>query len=1172
MLRDQPYLKVFPGARARAIALFGVSLFIALTSLPKSNAQDTPTLEPGNPLKRELKAGETHHYAVTLPAGQHLRIEVEQFGFRLGLKLLAPNRANLLDFSALISGGKQRAFLVAEQTGSYELQLHAVNDESKPTRYIIQTSELRVATERDRERLAVQNAYQAAYQLGRPTAAAAVRESLNQFEAALLLSQKIGEPEMEALILHELGWRYSFDANNEAKALECFSRALQLRRALGQKPEQASELTCLGYSHYMLGQLAQAREYYQQALLLLREVGNQGDEGGVLYKLGLTYLRESLARTATYYQQAELLLHTAGEIEAETMIEYELALAWLFLGEPQQAFAASAKALALAERLSLKVHQGNALLNLARTHLAVGDYQQTLNTAYQALAIFQAWQNSIGEAVVYHILASQFLELGEAQRAVEFYQQSIGLHQKLGYEARALRAQVELAHSYCQLGQYQTARDYALSILPLARKYQDKVSEGRALEALGQAYQALREYQKSGESYGQAAVLFQAVPFPAGEVRVIYANGQTYAARRDFPKALEQFRQARAFAQKLSNPLIEAQSLASIAQVERELGRVTEARTQLEAALALIESVRSRVASPALRASFLATQHSSYETYLDLLMQLDRQEPKAGHAASALQIAERARARSLTEILAEAPANIREGVAPALLARERELRQRLSAKSSAQNRAASLSEEQAAVFSRELSELTAELEQVEAQIRAASPRYAALTKPQPLSLTEIQQSVVSDADTLLLEYALGEERSFLWAITKDSFTSYELPARAVIEGEARRVYALLTARNQRPKFEEDAQRRARLAQADAAFPAAAAKLSQLILAPAAAKLGKRRLLIVADGALQYVPFAALPECGMRNAECGMTKQIRNSPSANRNFQPLIVNHEIANLPSASALAVLRREVAGRTPAPQTVAVLADPVFQKEDERVRAALAGSNAGADLAKPASGAATPKPPAAWLNELERAARGVDESERAGFDRLPATRAEAQAAVKFAPAGTSRIALDFAANQTTATGGELSQYRYVHFATHGLLNSEHPELSGLVLSLVDEMGQEADGFLPLLEIYNLKLPAELVVLSACKTGLGKEVRGEGLLSLTRGFMHAGAARVLVSLWGVNDRSTAALMAQLYQRMLQERLAPAAALRQAQLALRQNRQWAAPYYWAAFALHGEPR
>ncbi len=1132
--------------------------------------QDSPTLEPGKPIERELKAGETHMYALALVAGQYVRVDVEQRGIRVVLTLLAPNREKIFEFTAIQTSGlgRQIACLVAEQTGRYYVQLRAGYSEDPPAPYVVQSSQLREATARDQARFAAQKMYGQLQlnSLPRPTSLNAKQDSLRKLEAALLISQQIEDQEMEAMLLHEMGWRYSFDLANELKAIDCFGRALQLRRTLGHRYDQAAELSALGYSHYMLGKVEQARDYYQQSRPIFSEVGDRVSEGNVLFRLGLSYIRESPKNTINYYLQAEPLLRGVGG-ETETQLQYEMALAWLFLGEPQNAFAASHKALSIAEQLAWKGMKGNALLNLSRTHQAVGDYQKALDTIYQALALFKAIGYPEAESRAVYTLGLQYLELGETQRGLDFHLESVQLHQRIAYEARGLRSQGELVSAYYQLGQYQTARDYALSILPLTRKYQDKISEGRVLQGLGQAYQALGEAQKSGDCFAQAAALFREMQFPAGEAQALQSSGQAYASQRNFPKALELYRQALSLAQKINNPLVETQSLTGLARAEQALGKLAAARANLEAALKIIESVRSRVVSPALRASFLATRRSTYESYLALLMEQHQQHPTAGHAVQALQISERARARSLVEILTEASAEIRAGVDPVLLNRERELRQKLSAKATGQNRAASQTEEQAASFSQEISALTAELEQVDSQIRAASPRYAALTQPQLLTLSEVQKEVVTDANTILLEYALGEEKSWLWAVTSTGMQSYELPKRAEIEAAARRVYELLTARKQRSKFEEDAERRARIQKADAEFPQAAAALSQMILAPVAAQLGTKRLLIVADGALQYVPFAALPEPEFRVSSAafrGSSRVPENSKLKTRNSKPLIANHEIVSLPSASTLAVLRRELAGRKPAPKAIAVIADPVFEKTDVRL------TNASAQ-ATPVNQAATRGE--WWQSELERSARDVGAAgERAGFARLPATREEAQAAVKFAPTGSSFTALDFAANQTTATSEELSQYRYVHFATHGVMNNEHPELSGLVLSLLDEKGNDTDGFLRLVEIYNLKLPAEMVVLSACRTGLGKEVQGEGLMSLTRGFMYTGAARVLVSLWDVNDASTAALMTRMYQGILQDKLSPAAALRKAQNALRQEAQWAAPYHWASFTIHGEPR
>jgi CHAT domain-containing protein len=299
----------------------------------------------------------------------------------------------------------------------------------------------------------------------------------------------------------------------------------------------------------------------------------------------------------------------------------------------------------------------------------------------------------------------------------------------------------------------------------------------------------------------------------------------------------------------------------------------------------------------------------------------------------------------------------------------------------------------------------------------------------------------------------------------------------------------------------------------------------MLLGPVAGRLSGRRLLIVADGELQYIPFGILP-----------------LPEAGG--APLVTRYEIVNAPSASALA-LQRRLAAREPAPGLVAVLADPVFDVEDPRVAAR--------------SGKAAP------------AASPLRSSPGTGpLLRLPWTRREAQAIAAAVPTGRSLLALDFRASRKTALSPELSRYRIVHFATHGLIDSQIPALSGLMLSRVGERGAPVEGFLGLGEIYNLRLGADLVVLSGCETALGKEVRGEGLVGLTQGFLYAGARQVVASLWRVEDRATAELMSRFYRALLSSGGTPAAALRQAQLAVREDKRWRSSYYWSGFVIQGD--
>jgi CHAT domain-containing protein len=516
-------------------------------------------------------------------------------------------------------------------------------------------------------------------------------------------------------------------------------------------------------------------------------------------------------------------------------------------------------------------------------------------------------------------------------------------------------------------------------------------------------------------------------------------------------------------------------------------------------------------------------------------MQRHKERPSAGYEIQALQISERIRARSLLEVLGESRTDIRQGVDPQLLERERSLQQKLNARAAQETRLMSLKDkkEEVAASRKEIATLSNEYQDIQTQIRQKSPRYAALTQPAPLKLSEIQQQIL-DRDTILLEYALGEKQSYLWAITKDSIKSYELPPRTEIETSARRIYALLS--DGKLAIDDKAQ---------AEYKEEAARLSQILLAPVAAQIPNKRIVVVADGALQYLPFGALP-------------------SPKTKDQPMIATSEIVSLPSASTLAVLRRETANRTLAAKSVAVFADPVFTISDARLMVKTNQTKTDEQSKMTLDNSQM---------TLQRALNLTGESnEPLSISRLPFTRREAEAILQFAPADSQLKALDFKASRETALSKDLNDYRIVHFATHGLLNSEHPELSGIVLSLVNEQGQTVDGFLRLNEIYNLNLSADLVVLSACQTALGKEIKGEGLIGLTRGFMYAGSPRVVASLWKVDDVATAELMKLFYKKMLQEKMRPAAALRAAKVEMRQQKRWNAPFYWAAFEIQGEWR
>lgn len=899
------------------------------------------------------------------------------------------------------------------------------------------------------------------------------------------------------------------DAKARQEALGKLEALWPAFHSFEDRPMEVSTLNVLGLAYNFLGQPQRALGYYEQALAISRAVGDSRNEARLLNNIGGAYD---------------------------------------ILGEPRKALDCYNRALPLWETLDDAVVRGDTLNNIGVSYYNLGELQNSLDYYNRALSVRRAGGYPRREADTLDNIATNYTALGEPQQALEYLGQALELRRAakdVQGEANSLN---QLGYAYIVLGEIAKALDFYNQALPLRRMAGDRRGEAITLRNIGAAYTSLDQPQKAVEYHEQALKILSAIGSRREEAFTLLHLGKAYALSGDAQKGADYYAQALSIFQALSDRLGEARARQSLAEVESARGDFTSAYSQIEAAVSIIEDMRARVLSQQLRTSFFATRQDAYQFKIDLLMRMHRLSPSKGYDAAALEVSEGARARSLLEMMSESGVEVRQGVDAALLGRERELSQQLSAKATRlilllgqQNR-----QEQAAALKKEVGTLEESYQQVLGDIRRRSPHYAAITQPRPLGLREIQQLL--DSDTMLLEYSLGLERSYLWAVTRDGLQSFQLPGRERVEQTARRLYELVTARSLRNKGERARQRQERISRTDAQMTEAANEMGRVVLGPLASELGSKRLIVVADGALQYIPFAMLPIPG-------------SGPAGSTDYRPLIIEHEVVSLPSASTLAVQRRELAGRKLAPNNIAVIADPVFNHDDKRV---VSKSQ------REQEPTAERVEDAAATRTLEHLAAGAQDGAR--IPRLPYTRLEAEQILAVAPKVANLKAVDFKANLATALGGELRKYRYVHFATHGYIDSESPALSAVVLSLFDERGAPQDGLLKTQEIYNLDLSAELVVLSACQTGLGKEIKGEGLVGLTRGFMYAGAARIIVSLWNVSDKGTADLMSRLYRGMLRDGLRPTAALRVAQLELLRQKQWRSPYYWAAFVQQGEWR
>jgi len=1145
-----------------------VGVLLCLTSgVAGRSPQDGPksSIEPGRLVEAELAGGGVHNYTFALQRGELLDLVIDQRGIDVIVKVLGPDGTTMVETNAPVGGyGPETIALIAERAGRHRLEIRAAWADAAAAQYHVRLASPRPATEQDLSRVQAIAALARAETLRSKGTAESFKESLTHYQQAIALFQAAGDRGGEGDALTGIG-RVQEALGERRKALETFEAALAIHRSSGRRGAEGPTLNFMGFTHDLLGDRRRALEYFGEALTVARAAGDRRTEALAIQNTAV--INDHLGdkpRALALYNEALLLHRAVDNRRAIATTLGNIGMVYDAMGDKRKALDYMEQGLAARQKLGEPREEAVILNNIGTLHRTQDAIAKAIEYFDQALARFRAAGDRLGEGATLSNMGSIYMVMGERQRALEVYTQALALHRAINYRPGEAIILNQLGALHSTLGDSRRARSYYEQALPLLRAVGNRNAEAATLGNIGASLLREGETARALELHAQALALARQVKDPLREADALANLAGVHSARRDYPQALEYYTQALERRRAIGSVRGEALALAQIgvinaalghpdkalelyaqalprmrtagdvsgaafvlsrvARAESSRGNLELAREAIDGALELTESVRGRVASPTLRASYLASVRSYYELGIDLLMALHRQRPSDGFDARALQASERARARSLLEIVNEGGVDIRQGADAVLLARERELRHDLNAKADRQARllAGRHTEAQAAAASKGIESVMAEYEQVEARIRASSPNYAALTHPQPLSLAAIQRDVL-DPDTLLLEYALTETRGYLWVVSPTSIASFELPPRDQIEQAVRRFYGS-----------------AQGGPMSAAGRDAGRALSEMLLAPARALLRSQRLVIVADGALQYVPFAALPSPRMAGEGADIAS-------------PLIVRHEIVSLPSASVLAVLRREAAQRERAPRALFVVADPVFSAEDARVKPVAARSAAGR---APRAGGASDEEAAALR-----------------FPRLIGSRREASGILAMVPEPDRRQVFDFDATRMTATSAELLDYRVVHLATHGFLNSAHPELSGLVLSLVDRNGAPQDGFLRVHDIYNLRLRADLVVLSACQTALGTEIRGEGLVGLTRGFMYAGAPRVVASLWKVDDRATAELMRAFYQKMLgPERLRPAAALRAAQLSLLARNRWQDPYYWAAFTLHGEWR
>jgi CHAT domain-containing protein/tetratricopeptide (TPR) repeat protein len=911
---------------------------------------------------------------------------------------------------------------------------------------------------------------------------------------------------LESARLFEAARAYKDAADVYLEAAEIdvmFSRYEMARRSyraalkIGPDEARCKALSRIARTYATTGPLAVADRVSNQAMTLCEPLGGTAQAEGLEARGEALKSAGEQAKSVEYLERAEKLFAKENDDRGRAQSLLMLAFALYADGKREKGLQAAGQALRL--WTSAEDRYGVARVRAALGIFAIirGEFETAQCNYKVAKPILRAIGNQDEEASVLNGLGYASRETGDWQKSLEYYESARKAFASVQDLLGEHEAVTGMGKALFSMKRFKELLSLSAVELQLARRSGDAVLIASSLGDLAGVYEAEGKYEASEEAYGRALETYRGANHLYGESDILIRLGRLQARRGKYSEAITLLQRAEILKEKTEQIEEIAKIQYEIARIYGQVNRLNDAKSAIEKTIEIVEMQRVTIAQFDSRASYFASVHRYYTLYIEVLMRLSKLDSSDHFVKKAFEASERSKVRSLIDLLT----------------------------TSAQD--ASCGE----LLEKQL------LEGDSSQPRPIETGQKDARPASTLTLEEVQAEI-GDEETVLLEYSLGDDKGYVWAVGRSQIASYELPA----SGRLRKLVGILREALMPPELgrgEGASDYQARVRKMDRTYETQSRELARLLLGPVDLARAKR-LLIVPDGSLQYVPFAAL-----------------RLPSSGPNTQLLIDRLEIDVLPSASVFGTLRRVSASRTPPPATIAVFADPVFEQNDPRV----------SSKRTPEGGLVRERP-----QSLSRAIRDTGGSQY--IPRLPASRDEASAiATIFRSRYPSDVyvALDFDANRDYVVKGGLARFRLIHFATHGVVDARRPEMSGLILSLVDERGRKRDGYLGIGDIYKLSLGADLITLSSCDSALGKDMDSEGIIGLPRAFLYAGAKSVIASLWKVNDEATARMMSTLYAR-IKNGESPGSALHRAQLEMAHDKRWSKPYYWAAFVLQGDYR
>ena len=960
------------------------------------------------------------------------------------------------------------------------------------------------------------------------------RGSLTEARAVFLQAAeewaKLGDTEQQAECLREAG-REAISLGNKQEAFTLLKRAERISSGKDDSKALIKVLSDLSTLAYDLGNSVESKRFMDEALRLAAESNDVEAIANAYFAAGeFYYFKNDLTTAAVYHTKSIEAFREKGDSRGETKGLVSLGWEQFQLDDFQAASVSFDTALRASRASGDLKGQAAALKGIGTVHNAINNKQLALKIYGDAIDLFPKDVDLSELATLHNGLASVYEYFGQYQSAILNRETALKIFQKEGWKLGQYTTLASLGEHYLASGEVAKAESAFHHARKMATEQGDDFHLAIIDEGISKLNERRGDYSSALDVLGESLKRFNNQN--RREKSRIHLNlGRIYLKLNQHSLAKKHLQIAAELNKEVKDKFMEAAAQFHLAELSAKEGNFQDASDSIRNSIKLTEEISSDSSNAGLRRTFVSSVFDRYEFYIWILMKTARAENTERPDLQALRLFEMVQSRSMLENLALSEANFTADADAEVVQKEKQIRFSLNAKSDKLIELLSRNADKPEVdkLESEIGELQNQLEEIKGELKQKSPIYSAIKDPPPFDVAEFQSQVLDD-NSLLLEFSLGKEESYLWAVGKTTFDSYVLPPREQIESRIEKLRGLLSQNTMLPDESVDVFQK-RIADARAEYSREARTLSNDLLGQAADKLAGKRLIVVADGKIHYFPLAALP---LPNSETD---------------DPILLTNEVVYEPSAAALMLIKKiSASGKVPQ-KDLFLVSDPVFSKIDNRLE-----NNGSANTG--------------FVATVLGHFRSFDSLE--SLPRLPASSEEANSITKVVGAAATTARTGFAANRENILNAGIADYKVLHFATHGLLDEKRPELSGIVLSLFDESGRQQDGgFIRLQDVYGMNLNADLVVLSACDTGLGKEIKGEGLMSLNNAFLQAGAKSVVSSLWKVDDAVTKELMTEFYSGMASENLTSSQALRQAQIRLHNDPRFSSPFYWASFTAQG---